>query len=163
VPANLLQGGEIVFLAIKPSGWFVVLASLPLLASSAIVAGAVLGLQAYHESTPARTVVSLCAIVAVTRILLGCWQWLGRTYVLTNLRIVAVRGLLQVRWSAAALSEVRQAVLTATRPERLLGVGSIHCLVEPEGRPRVSWGTVARPAEVNQVVQEALRRARRMK
>ena len=38
VPANLLSDSEIIILALKPSGWFVLASSLPVVATAAAVA-----------------------------------------------------------------------------------------------------------------------------
>jgi len=161
VPASLLQDGEIVILAIKPSSWYVLISSLPVLASAAVVAAVVYVVNVYRPATHEGLIWSLCVAVALLRMVLACWQWLGRTYVLTNLRIVSIRGLARVRWDAAALSKVRQAMPAASLPERLVGVGSIYCMVGSDDPPAVSWNTVARPAEVHEIVLDAIGRARR--
>ncbi len=161
VPANLLADGEIVILAIKPSNWFALVASLPVLAAAAVVAAAAYGVNRYQPATPEQVIFSFAAVAAVGRLALGCWQWLGRTYVLTNLRVVCVRGLLNVNVTAAPLSRVRTAVLAPALPERLLGLGSIYCLADPDAQAAVSWNTIANPHQVHEIHDEAIRRARR--
>ena len=161
VPANLLADGEIVILAIKPSSWFVLIASLPVLAGAAAVAAAAGIVDHYRPGTPDQLVYSFAATAAVARLAFGCWQWLGRTYVLTNLRVITVRGLINVGVTAAALSEVREAVLGQATPERVLGLGSIYCLADSEAKAAVSWSTIANPLQVQEILDEAIRRARR--
>ena len=161
VPANLLGDSEIIVLAIKPSGWFVLTASVPVVAAAAVVGvvAGVVGLYRPYEHVHA--VLSFCAVAALARMVLACWQWIGRTYVLTNLRIVCVRGLISVDVASAALAEVGEAVLAGSLAERLVGIGSIYCLPASDGPLAVAWTAVARPAETHEVVQEAVRRARR--
>jgi len=176
VPANLLGDGEVVILAIKPSNWFVLIVSLPVLASAAVVAAAAYLVDRHHVPTPEHAIFFLAALAATARVAAGCWQWLGRTYVLTNLRVVVVRGLLSVRVTSADLAGLDEAVLAPSLPERLLGVGSIYCLPRRSGgggsdarkafsaaRAAVSWSTVAGPREVQEVLDDAIRRARRRK
>lgn len=163
VPVDLLQDGEVVILALKPSGWFVIIASLPIVASAALVAGLAYVVNLYHPPTQLRLICSACAAVALLRTVIACWQWLGRTYVLTNRRIVCIRGLLRVQWSAAGLAGIRETLLTSAIAERLVGTGSIFCLGDPEGLPLVTWHSVARPAEIHEIVLEAVNRARRNK
>lgn len=161
VPANLLADGEIVILAIKPSSWFVLIASLPVLAAAAVVAAATCLAGLYRHGIPDQLIYSFAAIAAVARLAMGCWQWLGRTYVLTNLRAVCVRGLINAGVTAAALTELRQALLNQALPERILGLGSIYCLAEADAAPAVSWNTIANPRQVQEILDEAIRRARR--
>ena len=161
VPADLLGDGEIIILAIKPSGWFVLLASLPVLVSALVVALIAYIMSIYRSETPAETIICLCAAVALVRVLGACWQWLGRTYVLTNRRIVTVRGLVRVRTSSAALTDVRQALLTEAIGERLFGTGSICCLTASESIPAVVWNTVDKPDMMHEIVLEAVNRSRK--
>jgi hypothetical protein len=161
VPAGLLQDGEVVILAIKPSSWFVLVSSLPMLASAAVVAAVAYVVDLYHPATHERIIWSGCAAVALLRMVAACWQWLGRTYVLSNLRIISVRGLLRPQWSDAALSKVAQVVPAASLPERLVGAASIYCMVASDDPPAVTWHTVARPAEVHEVIVDAVSRAKR--
>ncbi len=160
VPADLLSGGEIIILAIKPSGWFVLLASLPVVISAVFVAVIAYVVDIYSGWSAAEAVICLCAAIVVIRVTGACWQWLGRTYVLTNLRIVTVRGLVHVRVSAAALAGIRRAELTATIAERLCGAGSVYCMTDSENAPAVAWNTIAHPAEVHEIVMEAIERAK---
>ncbi|MDY7009216.1 MAG: PH domain-containing protein [Planctomycetota bacterium] len=161
VPADLLGDGEIIILAIKPSGWFVLLASLPVLISALVVTVIAYVVNIYRSETPAETIICFCAAVAILRALGACWQWLGRTYVLTNHRIVTVRGLVHIRVSSAALMDIRRPVLTATITERLFGTGSICCLTASQSVPAVVWSAVDKPAQVHEMVLEAVNRSRK--
>ncbi len=161
IPADLLGDGEIIILAIKPSPWFVLLASLPVLASAGLVVVVAYAVEAFRPSTVSKAVMLVGVLAGMGRVSAACWQWLGRTYVLTNLRVVLVRGLLSVRVQDAPLVHVRQAVLEVSTPERLVGAGSIRCVVAGEEDPDVLWTSVARPEQIHEAVQEAISRARR--
>ena len=160
VPANLLGDNEIIVLAIKPSGWFVLTASVPILAAAVVAAAAAIVIDLYHDFAPAQAVISFCAAVAFARAVLACWQWVGRTYVLTNLRMVCVRGLINVDVKAVGLTDVHEVVLSPSVPERLVGIGSIYCLSAAGASPGLAWSAVARPREVHEIVDQAIRRAR---
>lgn len=160
VPADLLSGGEIIVLAIKPSGWFILLASLPVIALAVVAAAVTFVVDVYRSGTPAEAVMCLCAVAALIRVTAACWQWLGRTYVLTNRRIVTVRGLIHPRITTAALSDVRRAVLAATVTERLVGVGTIYCLTDSENAPAVTWNALSKPTEIHEIVMETIERAK---
>ena len=159
VPADLLSGGEIIILAIKPSGWFVLLASLPWLVPAGIVVALAYVADIYRSGTPVETIGFICAVGVLGRVTAACWQWMGRTYVLTDRRIVTVRGLIHVRVTAAALCDVRRAVLAAGVAERLVGVASIYCITDSQTTSAVAWNTIAKPDEVHEIVTKTIERA----
>ena len=175
IPAGLLNGQEVIVLAIKPSAWFVLLASLPVLASAALVGVVAYVVNLYHPQTPAQAILTLCAAGGLGRLMFACWQWLGRTYVLTNRRIVVVRGLMNVQVTAAALTDVRRVVLAASLSERIVSAGSIFCLAGKDAdsdqapsdragsaaRSGIAWNVIARPQQIHDVIEDAIRRARR--
>ena len=170
VPAHLLGGQEVIVLAIKPSAWFVLLSSLPVLASAAVVGVVAYVVNVYDPRTPAQVILTLCAAGGMARLMFACWQWLGRTYVLTNRRIIVIRGLMNVQVTAAGLTDVRRVVLEASLSERAVSAGSIFCLAGtdadsgetgPEDRSAVAWNVISRPQEIHDVIEDAIRRAHR--
>lgn len=170
VPADLLGGQEVIILAIKPSAWFVLLSSLPVLASAAVVGVVAYAVNVYHPRMPAQIILTLCAAGGMGGLMFACWQWLGRTYVLTNRRIIVVRGLMNVQVTAVGLTDVGQVVLEASLSERAVSAGSIFCLAgadadsgrtDPADRSAVAWNVISRPQQIHDVIEDAVRRAHR--
>jgi uncharacterized membrane protein YdbT with pleckstrin-like domain len=161
VPARLLEDGEIVILAIKPSGWFVVLSSFPVLVAAAAVAAVVhftgefLGSQATQ-----RAVLALCVVAACVRVLVGALQWMSRLYVLTDRRVIRVRGVLHEEVCQRLLRQIANVTLAASAPERLMGVGSLYLDVAGGAAGSIDWTYLARPGEVRQIVADAVSRAK---
>ena len=165
VPADLLGDGEVVILAVKPSNWHVLIVSLPVLASAAVVAATGYVVNRYQPRTPEQLAYFFAAVASMARLALGCWQWLGRTYLLTNLRVACVRGLLRVSVASAPLATVTEVVPAVSLPERAVGVGSIYCFTggSPLAGPpaaAVGWNSVANPDDVHRVICQAVRRAK---
>ena len=170
VPADLLDGQEVIILAMKPSAWFVLLSSLPVLASAAVVGVVAYVVNVYHPRTPAQLILTACAAGGMARLMFACWQWLGRTYVLTNRRVIVVRGLMNVQVTAAGLTDIGRVVLEASLSERAVSAGSIFCLAGsdadpdgpvPEDGSAVAWNIVSRPQQVHDLIEDAVRRAHR--
>jgi len=160
LPPLSLQEGEIIVLVLKPSGWLVAVLSLPVVLAALAVAAVAYGMARYRPESPdAAVVVSVATAVALVRITVACWQWMGRTYVLTNKRILAARGVLTSRSTIANLADIQQVEPRALLPERWVGAGSLVCLGR-NSRVSVVWATLAKPQEVLEVVQEYVRRAR---
>ncbi len=159
VPANLLGDNEIIVLAVKPSGWFALTASAPVIVAAAVAAAAALVVGHFRPFASQQAVVSFCAAVAFGRVMVACWQWIGRTYVLTNLRIIAVRGLVTPHVQSAGLTDVHKVTLCPTFPERLAGVGTIYCFGSIDARDGLPWNAVAHPDEVAELIDQAVRQA----
>jgi len=154
VSEALLRDGEEIILAVKPSGWYVLLVSWPVLVAAATVAVAsgVLGF-----SGPRQVVPFACAAAACLRVVLACCQWVGLLYVLTNRRVMRVRGILRSDACWCELAKIAEVAISAGPLEGLLGLASLLFL-EAGGRcSQVCWTNLARPAEVQQAVRSAIR------
>lgn len=157
VPAKLLDQGEVVVLAMKPSAWYVLLVSWPVLLAAALVAIAACLL---HSAGHGRMALVLCAAAICLRIFVACCQWIGILYVLTNKRVMRLYGVARVEVVSQSLLEITEVSIVSTALETPLGVGSIcfagrqGVLVEP------TWTSVARPVEVKDAVNDAIGRAR---
>lgn len=161
VPAGVLQDGEVVLLAIKPSGWFVLLVSWPVLAMAALAAAITALAEGFFEGPDVRNlIVSVCIVVACLRLALACVQWFGRMYLLTNRRILRVRAVVRTDVVAWQLTKVHDVQLTAARVEQLLGIASLMLVAGDSDEPQAAWPYIPRPLEVHRIVTEALQRAR---
>lgn len=161
VPAQVLQDGEVVLLAVKPSGWFVLLISWPVLFLSAAVAvGAYVAGPTAGAAGPA--VIFFCAGAALLRLMIACFQWLAQVYVLTDKRVMRIRGMLKVEVLQCPLRQIERTELTAARGERFFSLATLLFHVEQPDvdASETAWLDLARPEEVKRVVDEAIHRAR---
>lgn len=161
VAEQLLQDGEVILLALKPSAWFVVLMSWPVLAAAGLAAaGAYVTTRYYGMNVPAGTVMLLCLGAALARLLWGCLQWAGLLYLLTNLRVLRVRGITNPDVAFCLLKALGKIDVAAGVAERSLGVGSLLFFKPGGGETSLLWPCVARPDDVKEAVEEAQRRLR---
>lgn len=162
VPDKLLDAGEVVILAVKPSFWFVLIASAPALSAALGVAMLAYALQNLGvEWVSTKVVVLICSAVALAKIMASCVQWAGRLYVLTNVRLMRIRGVLRADIFQCPLKQVRRFSMVASPAERVLGVASIWFEVEGSTAPETAWLHLAQPSEVHQVLSETINRAGR--
>ena len=106
VPAHLLDRDEIVILAVKPSLWFVLFVSARWLA----LAGVVIVLAALFDQPfmlDTLTLVEGALALAAARVGIALLQWASRLYVLTNRRVIRVRGILRVDVFECQLSRIQ--------------------------------------------------------
>lgn len=159
-PADLLEGGEVVILAVKPSGWFVLLVSWRVLVGAGVLGGAAyLGEELLHVAGPYPAVLLICAAAGCVRVIFACFQWVGRLYVLTNRRVIRIGGVIRPDVYSRPLRQIRDVLLRPGPLERPLRVGTLYFDVT-DGDLDARWTCLARPAEVRETVLEAVRRAR---
>lgn len=160
LPAHLLDGDEIVILAIKPSLWFVVFMSIRWLVAMVLVilVAGWLGYRIPHVN-PALIVQAAAALVAA-RVGFAVLQWVSRLYVLTNRRIMRLTGILNVDLFECQLTKIQNTYLTLAWYERLTGLGTISFATAGTGGVEASWTNVNNPLELHERVRSAIHRAR---
>ncbi|MCE5327393.1 MAG: hypothetical protein ABFD92_18405 [Planctomycetaceae bacterium] len=163
IPAGVLQDGELILLAIKPSGWYILLTSWPMLlvAALALVISSIVD-GFVGRNWGAQVLFPACVVLAGVFLTVACIGWLGRMYVLTNrrmLRIYSMRKLDVVGWELRRVSQVQ---LTASRAEKLLGIASLTLVLSDADDKQPAWAHIARPLEVHKLVLEAVYHAKGM-
>jgi hypothetical protein len=161
IAQSLLGPGEVVIFEMKPSLWYVAFASLP-------IAGA--GLVLFLLS---RVVLDLPESLRYWGTIFGSWivglriaiallQWLGRTYVLTDRRILTQSGVVNVAVETLGLEDIESPFVAQAAAQRLLGIGTLFFRPMPGVRcPPLSWDHISRPAKVHAKVVEQIDRWRR--
>ncbi|MCE5326679.1 MAG: hypothetical protein LLG01_09710 [Planctomycetaceae bacterium] len=163
ISSGILQDGEVILLAIKPSGWYILLASWPILlvAALAVVASSVAdGFIGSDRS--ARVLFPACLLLAVACLTAAFIGWLGRMYVLTNRRILRIYSMRKLDVACWDLRSVNQVLLTASRAEKLLGIASLTLTLDHPDDKQPAWAHISRPLEVHKIVLEAVYRAKGM-
>jgi hypothetical protein len=161
VPARLLDGGEVVILAVKPSGWFCLLTSLPVLTMGAVFV-VVAGLAGHRLPGPltAGSVALFWVSVSALRLVVAWVQWMGRLYILTNRRILRVSGGFRREICQCPLRHVAKTAVSVSVTEKLLGVGNLSFESSNPSARQAPWTHIGNPLEVQQIVNEAISRAR---
>ena len=161
VPAQLLQPGEIIVLLIKPSPWFIVLGALRALATVLVLLLAALWLRETGTLGVARRDLILIAIgLIVVRLTWQFLEWISRVYVLTDRRVIRVKGVIRVQVFETALKHVQHTDTLFSLRERLFGLGTIAFSTAGTAAPEAYWVMVAEPLDVHRKVVEALNRYR---
>jgi len=160
VPVHLLDGGEVVLFAIKPSLWFILFASVRWL----VVLGAVVLLAPYLSWLAGRPSVALidktAVVLAAARVGFAILEWASRLYILTNRRVMRIRGVFNVNLFECSLLKIENTDVTLSWFERLFGLGTVSFATAGTGPYQTSWACVAHPLEVHEQVRAAINRAR---
>lgn len=160
VPAEILDGGEIIILALKPSLWYVAIKS------ARWIVGLVLTLLVLHwlgaGALPIKKAVIAQAAVVLTgaRLGLALLQWVSRLYILTNRRIIRLTGIFNVDLFECQLAKIQSTFLTMAWYERILKIGTISFATAANGIG-CDWTHVNNPLELHERVRAAIHRAQR--
>lgn len=160
LPAGTLNSGEIVILAIKPSPWFVLLASWPVAAAGVLTTlAAYAGGHAFRLPWLYQGVFFVSTIAVSARVVAACFQWMARVYVLTNRRLMWIYGITRVHVYDCPLKQIASVRLAALAGERALGLASLFFhkadgLCEAGG-----WLNIAQPKRVQDHIEQARRQA----
>jgi hypothetical protein len=155
--SHVLRDGELVLLILKPSLWFVVFNSI---AFSVVVAFVAVVLDVVDHRMHDHFYFEAAVFVITGRLMWAVLQWMGRLYILTDLRVLRITGVFGVEVFDCPLRKVVRARMVSTSREKLVGVGSIEIIPSDEAMPTAVWQTIAKPAEVHERLQSAINRAK---
>jgi Bacterial PH domain len=157
--SHILRDGELVLLILKPSLWFILLSSLRYIAIALILMIAVKVFDPQLQG-PHRGYIELGTSVIVGRLVWASFQWMGRLYILTDMRILSLWGVVNIDIFDCPLRKVARTRLIRGVLDRLVGVGSIEIIPQDESYPFGLWLNVAHPVQVHQKITATINRAR---
>ena len=163
LPAELLQPGEVIVLLLKPSPWLIIL--IPLRFIAVTLLGATLITLLQDKGLPLGIdrndlIIATLGIVGV-RLFWQMLDWFGRVYVLTDQRVIRVKGVLNVQVFECPLQKIQQTDLILPLVQRVFWLGTIGFATAGTAGHEAFWLMVAKPLEVHAKVVETLRRYRR--
>jgi hypothetical protein len=156
LPPDLLQGGEVVILLLKPSPLYIILGCLGHLVA---IGGLVFVLNLLPVLSDREALVMLVGLWSA-RLIWQFFEWLSRVYVLTDQRVIRVMGVLRVFVFEAQLKQVQHTESLFTIRERLFGLGTISFSTAGTGVPEAYWVMLRQPLRVHKQVIAALNRYR---
>jgi uncharacterized membrane protein YdbT with pleckstrin-like domain len=162
LPARLLDADEVIVLLLKPSPLYIVL--MPM--RSLIVIALVVLLLGQLQARGIPLGLSHADLVLAGMGLIGArlfWQvleWLNQIYILTDRRVVRVRGVINVRVFERPLADIRRADLLRPMILRVFGLGTIGFATVSDRFHEAYWLMIAGPQEVHETLNATLRRYR---
>ena len=99
-------------------------------------------------------------LIACGRLAWAMLDWVSRLYVLTDRRVMRIRGIFNVELFECSLQRIQNTYLTLSVGERLTRTGTISVQTASAGEG-ASWRTVSRPLEVHEKLREAINRSQR--
>ena len=156
ITRHIVRDGEIILLTIKPSLWTIFFATLPAVGLAVItMIGARLWAQ-HHVHIGVEIGMMLIAGRAAWAVL----SWMGKLYLLTDMRIVRITGVFTPQIHDIPLRKVARTRLTASIRERLWRLGSIEIIPESDHWPWSVWQTIPHPCRIDETIRRAVARAK---
>ena len=154
---HILRDGELVLLILKPSMWFIVFTAMRF---AGVVLIGVIAAQLWLKPPVALRALELGVFLIAGRVMWAVLQWMGRLYVLTDLRILRLSGVFNVDIFDCPLRKVAQARLQRSFRERCLRLGSIEIVPLDDACAPGDWRTIKRPEQVLEKIEDTIRRAK---
>jgi len=161
LPADLLDGDEIVILAIKPSLWFIVFESFRWLMATVVLILLAGWIGRHIAFVNTAMVVQGALVLSAARLGIALLQWASRLYVLTNRRVMRLMGMVNIDLFECPLTKLQNTNLSLMWYERLTGLGTISFATAGTAGFEASWRTVNQPLELHEQIRTAIRRAQR--
>ena len=161
LPQNILHEDEVVLLLIKPSLWFIVLTSFRFVLAvllAAVLVVKMFGLQSTTSVTP-QTMALVATVVSLGRMVWSLLVWTSHIYMLTNLRVVTIKGVINVAMFQAPLRKVQRTLLYKPLILRFFGVGTLGFATAATTDFDSTWVMVARPVLVHEQVVAAINKS----
>jgi len=156
---HVLRDGELILLLLRPSRWFILLTSLRFLGVIALMmALMVIFDEKVHLAK--RQYFEVGILLALGRLTWGVLQWMGRLYILTDLRIIRLSGVFSVDVFDCPLRKVARTLLEISIQERLCRIGTIVIVPQDEEVPIAHWQMVSRPKKVHEQIMATISKAK---
>ncbi len=159
LPGGLVDGGEIIMLAIKPSMWRPFFDSIGWLVACSLTAMVVTWLRSPFPGLSVTVTAQLILMIGLVQLGVAVARWISTWYVLTNRRVINIGGVRAPRISSCLLVDVRNTYLHVSAPERLAALGTItFASDDPHEAPRL-WRSIAEPELVHGKIRRAIETA----
>ncbi len=148
-----------VLLAIKPSLWFVFFdaARWLVLGATLLVVSLIPSFQVSCVSR--QTVGQLAGVIIIGRLGAAFLRWVSRFYILTNRRVMRVRGVFKVDILSCPLLSIRRTEITVGLHEKVTRLGTILFASDEVPCDDFHWFQINKVEEVHDRVRRAIDRA----
>ncbi len=157
---DLLQADETILLLAKPGLFFVPLTCLPFAAWTALAAMLliVLGQRGLFPQASSWDIAALAATAIGLRLIWQALDWASRLYILTDRRVLRIKGVFNVKVFQAPLKNIQHTQLHLPLTQRLLGLGTIIFFTSGSAFADAAWSMVRNPVATQQIVLKAIER-----
>jgi membrane protein YdbS with pleckstrin-like domain len=154
-PEHILHDDEVVLILTKPSLWFVILTSFRFMLATVLLGVLAVRFQS-QVNLSAQTIGAVTALVCVGRLVWAMLVWSSHTYMLTNQRIVTIKGVLNTTMTQANLRKVQRTVLYRPLYLKIFGIGTVGIGTAATTDFEATWVMIARPVVTHEAIVAAI-------
>lgn len=160
LPADLLQGGEIIIMILKPSPLYIILWCFGQILGLLVTAWIANYVHDYFDLDIfyPRTLWMVVGTVVAVRLIYQFFDWLSRTYILTDRRVISMQGIMRIRIFQCTLKQVQHTDMLFSIRERCFGLGTIVISTAGTGGSESFWLMLRRPMAVHRKILQVLNR-----
>jgi uncharacterized membrane protein YdbT with pleckstrin-like domain len=160
VPEHVLQGDEIVLLLAKPSLWFILFTSFRFILTTFLLGLLAVQFTDYLGVAP-NSIAFLTVLLCLGRLIWALLVWTSHTYMLTNQRIVTIKGVINVDMYQATLRKIQRTTLYQPWLLRLFSTGTIGFATAATTDFDSTWFMIARPLHTHEAIVAAINKVQR--
>jgi len=160
LPSDLLSEDETVIFAVKPSLWSIVFLSLRTIVIAMVLAlsitflGPIIKVRSWGSY-----IIPLCGAAVLGRLGFAFLQWISRSYVLTDRRVIRIRGVFTIDIFQSSLLKIQNTFLVLPLIQRILGLGNIAFTTAGTGEIEAIWRHIRDPLAIHQQLIRAINAA----
>ena len=152
---------EIVLLLVKPSLFWLLYASFPFLVVTALVGIFAAQISFAVAGVNAATVALVAVLVGVGRLIWALLVWTSHIYMLTNIRVLTIKGVINIHMFQAHLRKIQNIRIYRPIGQRIFATGTLgFSTAAAAGAPESTWVMIHRPTDVQEQVVAAINKAK---
>ncbi len=158
MPEQMLHDDEVVLILTKPSLWFILITSFRFILTFVLLGVLAVQVTSYTGYSP-QTIALVTVIICMGRLVWALAVWTSHTYMLTNQRVVTIKGVVNIRVFQAHLRKIQRTTLYQPLLLRLFGIGTVGFATAATTDLDSTWVMIGRPLETHESVVAAINKA----
>jgi uncharacterized membrane protein YdbT with pleckstrin-like domain len=161
VPQEILQEDEVVLVLTKPSLFHIFYTSFFFIAATLLL-GALAAQSSWlttNTEVSSRLITLAMVLLCGGRLVWALLVWTSHIYMLTNRRIVTIKGVINVHMFQAQLRKIQKTELYRPIGMRFFGAGTVgFSTAAAAGNVESTWVMIGRPVETHEQIVAAINR-----
>jgi uncharacterized membrane protein YdbT with pleckstrin-like domain len=158
VPEQMLHDDEVVLILTKPSLWFILITSFRFILTFVLLGILAVQFTSVTGFSP-QTIALITVIICMGRLVWALAVWTSHTYMLTNQRVVTIKGVINISVFQAHLRKIQRTTLYQPLIFRLFNIATIGLATAATTDFDSTWVMIARPLETQESIVAAVNKA----
>jgi len=159
LPPGTLHQDEIVLVLAKPSILYILITSIRFLTVVVLLAALLVYRQGMIPTLSVRTVALTAAVLVVGRLIWALLVWTSHIYILTDRRIITIKGVVNIAIFQATLRKIQRTTVYQPLYQGIFGLGTLgFATAAAVSSFDSTWVMIPRPHQTHEQIVAAIRR-----